>query len=373
MQYVSFDNVCWVLAAYSVVRLLRSEDPRWWLAIGTAAGLGMMAKYAMAFFAAAIFAGFLVTDARRYLASKWLLAGCAVALVIWAPNLAWEAEHQFVSFDFLRSIHARDVNMGRAKSFVPDQLILTIAPLWIAGLIYCLRAVAAKRFRAIGWIYLFLLAAFLTARGRGYYLIAAYPMLYAAGSVWWEERLARISAGRARRMWRIACAVVTASAVLACVIALPVAPVESAWWKFLIRVSEDLREEIGWKEMVESVAKVRDSLPAGDRRRLAVLTANYGEAGAIDLYGGDYGLPLAISRVNSFGERGYGDSPPETLIVVGFPSAYLAMHFASCRLAARIGNRYGVANMETRSPGIFVCRDLRESWPEFWQQLPHYA
>ena len=146
-------------------------------------------------------------------------------------------------------------------------------------------------------------------------------MLYAAGSVWWEERLASISVGRARRMWRIAWAVVTASAVLACVIALPVAPVESAWWKFSIRVSEDLREEIGWKEMVETVAKVRDSLPAGDRGRLAVLTANYGEAGAIDLYGGEYGLPLAISRVNSFGERGYGDLPPETLIVVGFPSA----------------------------------------------------
>ena len=374
MQYVSFDNVCWVLAAYFVVRLLRSEDPRWWVAVGGAAGLGMMAKYAMAFFAAAIFAGFLVTDARRYIASKWLLAGCAVALVIWAPNLAWEAQHHFISLDFLRSIHARDVNMGRTNSFLPDQLKLTIAPLWIAGLIYCLRAEAAKRFRAIGWMYLFLLVAFLAARGRGYYLIAAYPMLYAAGSVWWEEHLASRSAGRARRNWRLAWAVVTAAAVFACIIALPVAPDESAWWKFSMNASEDLREEIGWKEMVETVAKVRDSLPAGDRGRLGVLTAHYSEAGAIDLYGGEYGLPPAISRVNSFGERGYGESPPETLIVVGFPSAYLAMHFASCRLAARISNRYGVANMETaRFPNVFVCQGLRESWPEFWRELPHYA
>ena len=251
---------------------------------------------------------------------------------------------------------------------------LTIAPLWIAGLIYCLRAAAAKRFRAVGWMYLFLLAAFLAARGRGYYLIAAYPMLYAAGSVWWEERLASMSTGRARGMWRLAWAVATAAAVFACILALPVAPAESRWWKFSINASEDLREEIGWKEMVETVAKVRDSLPAGYRGRLAVLTVNHGEAGAIDLYGGEYDLPLAISRVNSFGERGYGDSPPETLIVVGFPQAYLAMHFASCRLAAKIWNRYGVANQEmTRSPNIFVCQGLRESWPEFWRELPHYA
>ena len=175
-------------------------------------------------------------------------------------------------------------------------------------------------------------------------------------------------------MWRLAWAVVTVSAVLACIIALPVAPVESAWWRFSIRVSEDLREEIGWKEMVETVAKVRDSLPAVDRGRLAVLTANHGEAGAIDLYGGAYGLPPAISRVNSFGERGYGEPPPETLIVAGFPQAYLAMHFASCRLAARVWNRYGVANQETtRFPNVFVCQGLRESWPEFWRELPHYA
>ena len=99
MVYNSFDNICWILAAWFVVKLLRSGDVRWWLAVGAAAGLGMMAKYAMAFFAAAVIAGFLATDARRYLASRWLWAGCAVALLIWAPNLLWEARHHFVSFD----------------------------------------------------------------------------------------------------------------------------------------------------------------------------------------------------------------------------------------------------------------------------------
>src|SRR5258708_38280777 len=54
MQYVSFDYLFWVLAAYSVVKLLNTGDPRWWLAIGAAIGLGMQAKYTMGFFAIGI-------------------------------------------------------------------------------------------------------------------------------------------------------------------------------------------------------------------------------------------------------------------------------------------------------------------------------
>ena len=226
MVYNSFDNICWILAAWFVVKLLRSEDARWWVAVGAAVGLGMMAKYAMAFFAAAIVAGFLVTDARRYLASRWLWAGCAAALLIWAPNLVWEARHHFVSFDFLRSIHARDVSQGRTQSFLPDQIYQTIAPLWIVGLVFCLKTDSGKRFRAVGWMYVFLFAAFLIARGRGYYLAAAYPMLYAAGSVWWEQRLAS-KPDRQRRSWRVAWAVVAAAAVIAAVVALPIGPPRS--------------------------------------------------------------------------------------------------------------------------------------------------
>jgi hypothetical protein len=44
MQYVAFDYFFWVLTAYFVVRLLRTDDPRWWLAIGASIGFGMEAK-----------------------------------------------------------------------------------------------------------------------------------------------------------------------------------------------------------------------------------------------------------------------------------------------------------------------------------------
>ena len=107
------------------------------------------------------------------------------------------------------------------------------------------------------------------------------------------------------------------------VVVLPLAPIKSAWRNLAAGVNGDLREEIGWPELVETVAHVRDALPPGDRTHLGILTGNYGEAGAIDLYGARYGLPRAISGINSYWQRGYGDRPPETLIVLGRSHRFL--------------------------------------------------
>ena len=87
-----------------------------------------------------------------------------------------------------------------------------------------------------------------------------------------------------------------------------------------------------------------------------------------------YGLPRAISGINSFWERGYGEPPPQTLIVIGFARPYLDRFFASCQLAGHTGNRFGVKNEETEDhPDIFVCRGLLQPWPQFWKEFRYYG
>jgi 4-amino-4-deoxy-L-arabinose transferase-like glycosyltransferase len=155
MQYVSFDYLFWTLTAYFVIRLLKSDDSRWWVAIGSAIGLGMLSKYTMVFFVAGLTAGVLLTDTRRHLASKWLWLGVAAAVLIFLPNLIWQAQHGFVSLDFLQHIHERGLRIGRARYFLPEQLELTFAafPLWMAGLNFYLLSPAGRRFRLLGWMY----------------------------------------------------------------------------------------------------------------------------------------------------------------------------------------------------------------------------
>lgn len=376
MQYVSFDYFFWVLTAYFVIRLLQSDDPRWWLAIGASIGLGMQTKYTMGFFALGIVAGVLFTDARRYLKSKWLWLGVGLSLLVFLSNFLWQVQHHFISLDFLKHIHARDIRIGRTKNFLPGQLNLTLLafPLALAGLYFYLLSPKARRFRALAWMYLVPLLLFVLAKGRAYYLAAAYPMLYAAGSVWGEQWLATLRRSWANSVRILAWTALLADIALISAIFLPVAPVNSAQWRFASKINGDLREELGWPELVETVAQIRDKIPAEDRSHLGILAGNYGEAGAINLYGEKYGLPPAISGINSFWQRGYGDPPPQTLIVVGLSRKFLEENFSSCAVAGHTWNPYGVLNEETADhPDIYVCRGLKKTWPEFWKDFQYFG
>ena len=376
MQYVAFDCLAWVLAAYFVVRLLTSGDARWWLAIGASLGFGMLSKYTIGFFALAIVAGVVLTDARRFLKSKWLWIGVAISILIWLPNLLWQIQHQFVSLDFLHHIHARDVRQGRTTYFLPQQLELTGLrfPLALAGIYFCLIARDGKRFRMIGWMYVVTLALFTLARGRWYYMGPAYPMLYASGAVWGERWLTTMQRGKAMIIRWAAWAALGFEILFTSAFWLPTAPLKSHWWAISNKVQGDFREQIGWRELVEEVARIRDSLTPEERAQLGVIGTNYGEAGAINLYGPEYGLPRAISGVNSFWYRGYGDPAPKTLIVIGLDRDFMDEHFQSCRLAGHTWNRYGIANEETEDhPDIFVCGPPKAGWPEFWKDFRYYG
>ena len=375
MQYVAFDYLCWVLTAYFLVRLIESGNDQWWVAIGFAIGFGLLTKYSILFLVAGVGVGVLATPLRDQLKSKWLWIGAGCSLLIFLPNLIWQLQHHFISLDFLRHIHQRDVRIGRTKDFLPDQVLLTLFgfPIALAGLYHCF-VNRERRFRALGWMYVVPLVLFLIAQGRGYYLAPAYSFLYAAGGDWIERQCTKMS-----RHWSVAIASVISAALILDVVVtaaatLPIAPIHSKCWNFATRNNGDLVEEIGWPDLVQTIARIRDRLPENERRHLGILAGNYGEAGAINLYGAQYGLPQAISGTNSYWARGYGDPPPETLIVVGFSPEFVEACFTSSEMAAPSRNRYNVPNEETKDhPDIFVCRGLRMSWAEFWRTFQRYG
>src|SRR5258708_26628447 len=225
----------------------------------------------------------------------------------------------------------------------------------------------------LAWMYLSPRTLFVVGKGRGYYLAAAYPMLIAMGAVMGERWVATLS-----KLWRrtVEGAFFTGLAACGLLMIAIVIPLASSGplMKFALANNGDLREEIGWNELVKTVAGIRDSLPSEQRASVGVLVGNYGEQGAIEILGQAYHLPVPISMTNSAWLRGYPMPPPTTLIVVGFSRKDADKAFTSCRLAGYNGNPYGVKNEESEyHPDVFVCGGPRLAWPEFWSEYQSFG
>jgi len=366
LQYNTFDLLAWCVIVLFTARVLRTGDERYWIGVGVGIGIGVLSKYSIAFPLVSLLAAVVALPSQRHhLRSRWFWYGALVATMLAAPNLIWLASHHFVTLRMESFIHARDVRHGRAKGYYTDQIKFTMfaLPLAVAGLISLLRS---RRFRLLSAFYIGPFLLFALAKGRGYYLLPAYAVLYAAGAVALEHFLSQ----RAKAL-RVATNSIVLAAMLVDAAAvswafLPIWRVGSPGWNWQMKNSSDMADEIGWPELVAQVAAVRDKLSPEERGSLAVLANNYGEAGAVALYGPQYNLPVPISSVNTFHERGYGQ-PAETVIVLGGDLEDQERNFESCSVAAHVVIPYGVLNEEAvYHPDILVCHHLRRPWPDVW-------
>ncbi len=286
----------------------------------------------------------------------------------------WQAKHGFISYRFLQSIHLRDVGLGRANGFVLKQFFVCTnfyaTPLWTAGLWFSLRTV---RYRPLAWMYLVPLTFFYFAHGLFYYLAPAYPVLIATGAATAEQWVLRLPLRWRRVNLSVFFFGLTATGVYSAVLILPLSP-SGFLMHFALEHNDALREEIGWDELVSTVAGIRDSLAPVQQASVGVVVGNYGEQGALELMGPAYQLPMPISMTNSAWLRGYSQAPPMTLIVVGFSREAADRAFTSCRLVGQNRNRYGIQNEESQQhPDLFVCGSPRLPWPEFWKRYQNFG
>ena len=307
-----------------------------------------------------------------------------IAFVIFAPNLWWNVQHHFPFLELQANIRrsGRDVPLGFFSFF--DQEIGTMntwtAPVWLAGLWFFLFAEQGKRFRALGWAWVFTAGVIVTMSPRVYYLLPAFPLVLAAGSVLWEMWLE----ARRRRWVRVAYpALLIATGAISAPFATPVLPAET-----YIRYSRALHlspppsetlklgplpqnyaNEFGWPEMVATVARVYNSLPPDVRGKTAIFVQDYAQAGAIDLFGPKYGLPWAISGHQSYFFWGPGDYTGESMIVMGDSQERLEQLFASVQKVASVYHPY---SMPYEHLDVFYCRGLKRPLKELWPQLKHW-
>jgi 4-amino-4-deoxy-L-arabinose transferase-like glycosyltransferase len=361
----TFDVLVWVATILVVARILGGGDERLWLAAGAIVGIGLENKQLPLLLVLALALG-LALDRRllELLRSPWLWAGVAVALAVWLPNLVWQGTHGWPQLELAEDIRGDEGGESRA-TLLPLQLLLLgplVVPIVVVGLWALVRDAPLRPWRSFAYGYVALLLLLFVLGGKPYYSAPFLLCLLAAGAVPLERWLTT----GGRRVLVAAALVVTAA--LSMLVALPVFPADDLEGTPIADLNEDAIETVGWPEFARTVAGVFESLTPEQRARAVVFTGNYGEAGAIDRYGGALGLPRAYSGHNAYARFGMPPGTAGPVVVLGYRDP--SVHFLGCRPARTIDNGVGLEN-EEQGGMVFLCERPREPWSEMWDELRH--
>ena len=370
------EPLLWMGCVYFAIRAV-DGDPRFWIAFGVTAGLGMEEKYTIAVLGAGIVFGLLLSPHRQWLASRWMWIGAAAALLLFLPNLLWNVSHHWPFFELMSNIRAsgRDVVLSPPRFLLEQMLLIgpVAAPLWLAGVAALLWWRKLRPYRFLGWCYLFTFAFFALSHGKNYYLAPIYPMLLAAGAALLETL-------RSQPLKRIALVAIVLAGLSLLPVTVPMLPPEklTAYLDSLpfdiprnevshrsAALPQHYADQFGWRELVDVVAQGWERLSPQERSGCAIFGQNYGQAGAIDFFGRRYALPPAISGHQSYflwGPRGYSGS---CMIVTGDRESRLRELFDSVE---RVGESNSPYALENRIP-VYLCRgakfgSLEKAWPE---------
>jgi hypothetical protein len=135
------------------------------------------------------------------------------------------------------------------------------------------------------------------------------------------------------------------------------------------RLHQHFADRFGWEEMTAAVAKAYDSLSDEDKTRAGILTGNYGEAGAVWLFGEQYDLPKPISghlQYYLWGPRGCSG---EVVLSIGIDIETLKDHFH--HVEQRSGHQCLLALRYERYLPVFLCREPKKPLEEMWPNFKH--
>jgi hypothetical protein len=374
-----FEPVFWSAAALVLVRIAQAGSPRLWLWFGAIAGVGLLNKHSMLFFGFGVAVACLLTpELRRTLSTRWPWLGLALAFALFSPNLLWEVQNNFATLEFMENARKFKNAALPPSTFLAEQLLEQgplAAPLWIAGAWFALRPGANPGARPIALAFLALLTLFLITGAKPYYLAAAFPMLFAASAAALEARAPKLTLA--------ASGVVLAGGLLSLPMAIPIlseldylryskalgiAPTPSERHE-QAELPQFFADMHGWRELAQDVARAWSKIPAEQRKHCIIYTRNYGQAGAIDLFGPALGLPRAVSGHNSYYLWSSVPQGTDCALYVGGDQAF---HQQSWRRIDALDNSERKWTMPFEHVTLWLLREPRAPMSELLVRWKHF-
>lgn len=377
----AFDFPLWTLLAWLLVRIYKFGNERLWLYFGAVLGITLLNKYGVAFFVAGILVGIIVSPMRKSLIRPCFWLGSAIAALIALPNFLWQVHRDYPFLQLMRNVRAsgRDIAMP-PLNYVLDQttIIGWAAALLVPIAVLFVTSKKGRDFVVPAFGFLVLLFTMMALHGKGTYVTPAYPAMFAAGATaleqWTQSK---------RRRWirPVYVLLLIVIGIAAVPLGFPILPPER-----FIRYTEVLGIEqphyenqakgrlpqfyadmFGWEDRVRLIANYFQTLSAEERRNTVVFATNYGDAGAVDLFGPKYGLPKAISPHQNYWNWGPREYTGQSLILLGGGNqSRFQRDCASLSVIGVPNDRY--ARPDANQP-ILHCRGLKGNLQDLWQGM----
>src|ERR1700676_126730 len=379
MTMNAFEPLFWMGCILVVARILRTGDSRLWLWFGVLAGLGLENKHSTLSFGFAVTVALLLTQHRREFAYRWIWIAGAIAVALFLPNIIWQIRHHFPTIEDLANVRREGKNVVLGPlPFVREQIFdigPILLPIWLAGLVWFLRD---RRWRVLGLTFAVFFVLMEVAHAKNYYVFPIYPMLLAGGAVVIERWLVS-RAGWTRAA--VVCIVFLASLPAVPLVTWILPPERLLAYQdalgFKLSKAEvhhesllpqPVADQFGWPEMVRDVAAIYNSLPPDERAETGIWAGNYGEAGAINLFGPKLGLPRAYSRHQNHWYWGPPAQVFKNLIVVQWSLEDVRDNCTSFQAFAHY-QRFGMG--EENTP-MYLCRGVTFDIQKIWWHSHHW-
>jgi len=376
-----FDVLLWTAAVRVFIDVLDRPRIATWALLGGILGAGLMNKISVLWLGAGLAAALLLTPARRQLRTAGPYAAAAIAAIVFLPHVVWQITHGWPTLEFMRNAASDKMQHNTPLSFMAEQVMnlhpITL-PIWATGLIALLVSRRLRPYRALAIVWITVAVILVANRtSRSGYLLAAYPMLMAAGAV----TLERCVTARAARAAIVVVLLVAGAATVP--LAVPILPTGSyvrysaalgtapstEEKKELARLPQFFADRQGWDAFVDAVAAAWSTLSPDERADAAVLTGNYGEAGAIEQLGRDRGL-IAISGHNTYWWWGTQGRGTKTLIVLSRRPERLRTWWGEVTQAGETA--CGDCMPYENHVPIWICRRPLLSLASRWPDIKHY-
>ncbi|HZK72599.1 MAG TPA: glycosyltransferase family 39 protein [Clostridia bacterium] len=363
-QTVTFDQVTWMLSMYWFLRLVIDRRPRYWIYLGITLGIGLEVKYTILGLIAGVGVAVLLTASlRNELRTKYPWIAAAIALLIWAPNLAWQVVEGFPSLIYI-------FNHGGGGGGPVTYLIqfgvyfLFVIPVWLAGMISLFRS---PQLRPTGIACAVPLLLFLFV-GKSYYAAGTIPIAVAQGLM----AISRMKRPRLRSGLQIAVVVTTVLEFgTFFFLVVPVTPPDRIHALGLDSINEVFADSVGWSEIANQVTTIYDDLPPSERSSTVIISAYYGVPGALDIYDQPSDRPTAISPQLSEWYWLPNNLTATYALMVDYQPADVAWMCTSPTVIAHLTVPYHVTGLEQGAP-VTLCQ-LKAPIPQIWGRLRNFS